>query len=214
VERRPNMGLRLAHAPSLAVAGFLFAVFSSPILVTESLAQGFRFTFGFGTGSATIMCTACRNAGNVGGTTATFQFGIPATQHLQVGFTSDWWWHSTISTQGWDRQIRGLAASLFYYPWTVRHGLFIDAGPTYSSVLVAVTDSTALQRHGWGFTIGIGYDVRWRVSLLPRLAYSYAWVGDINYPLGSNVPFARGWKHEFVSLGLGLTLHERRASAP
>src|SRR6266480_6460306 len=87
------------HAPSLPVAGFLIAVCSSPILVKESLAQGGRAVFGFGTGSGTIMCTACRNAGNVGGSTALIQVGGPATPHLQVGFSADWWWHDFSSPQ-------------------------------------------------------------------------------------------------------------------
>jgi len=201
------------HAPSLTVAGFLVAVFASPLLVKESLAQGGRAVFGFGTGSGTIMCTACRNAGNVGGSTALIQVGGPATPHLQVGFSADWWWHDFSSPQPSEEGIFDLAVSLFYFPSTEHHRFFIEGGPALSEAYATVSDSTALQRHGWGFTAGIGYDVapRWVVSLTPRLAYSYAWVGDINYPLGSNVPFARGWKHEVVSLGLGLTFHERRA---
>ena len=185
----------------------LFAM--SGALGCTTASQTGRFALAFGTGSATIMCTACRDAGNVGGTTATIQFGQTVSQHVQIGGSADWWWHSAITTQGWDRWINHFALSLFYYPWTVRHGFFIEGGPAVTVAHAAVTDSTGLQRHGWGFSIGIGYDVATCrvVSLTPRLAYSYGWVGDIDYPLGTNVPFARGWKHEVVSLGLGITLH-------
>jgi hypothetical protein len=189
----------------------LFAAFSSPLLVEDSLAQGGRFAFGFGSGSATIWCSACRYNGNVGGTTAMFQFNSdPTTLHLRFGVSSDWWWHSGTSPQGWDRWTITLAPSVFYYPWTVRNGFFLEAGPALVAALARVTDSTALRRHGWGFTLGVGYDVapRWKVSLTPRLAFTYAWVGDIYYPLGSNVLFARGWRHEVLSLGLGITLHQ------
>jgi len=171
-----------------------------------------RGALAFGTGSATIRCTSCTDAGNVGGTIATIQGGVTASQHVQGGLTADWWWHSTTTRQGWDRWINHFAASLFYYPWRVRQGFFIEGGPALTVAHAAVTDSTGLARHGWGFTIGIGYDIApGRVgSLTPRLAYSYGWVGDIYYPLGSNVPFAKGWKHQVVSLGLGLTVHEAK----
>ncbi len=205
-----------ASARSCTVAGFLFAVFCSPVLVEESLAQEGRgaFAFGFGAGSATIMCSACSYVGNIGGYTATIQVrGLMLNQHLGVGVSGDWWWHQTISRQGWDRIILTVGVPLFYYPWA-NHGFFVEGGPAISAASAAVTDSTGLRRHGWGFTIGAGYDIApgWTVSLTPRLAYSYAWVGNIYYPLGSHIPFARGWKHGVVSLGLGLTLHERRAN--
>ena len=79
-------------------------------------------------------------------------------------------------------------------------------------IFATVTDSTALQRHGGGFAAEMGYDIRPRstISLTAFVQYSYAWVGNIDYPLGSGIPWARGWKHQVVSLGVGVTLHERK----
>jgi len=78
-------------------------------------------------------------------------------------------------------------------------------------MVASVTDTTALQRHGWGFAAELGYDIvpRKALSLTPYVQYSYAWVGDIYYPKGSGIPFARDWKHQLVSLGVGVTYHER-----
>ncbi len=152
-----------APVHSLALAGTLLGLFSNPMLVSKSLAQG----------------------------------GV-----------------ATYSTDTWERGIWDLEAVVLYYPWTVRRGFFIGGGPSYSLMWATVTDNTALQRHGWGVAAEMGYDIapRSAVSLTPLLQYSYAWVGDIYYPLGSDVLFARGWKHEVVSLGLGVSLHERRRS--
>jgi hypothetical protein len=145
----------------------------------------------------------------MGGSTVTLQFAPRVNEHLRVGSTADWWWHSRDT---WERGVWNLEAELLYYPWTVRRGFYVGAGPTYTLILATVTESTALQRHGWGVAAEIGYDIapRAAVSLTPRLSYSYGWVGDIYYPLGSGIPFAKGWKHEVLALGLGLTLHEGR----
>ena len=120
------------------------------------------------------------------------RFAVSPRFGVQVGFSADWWWHDFSSPQPSEEGIFDLAVSVFYYPSTEHHRFFIEGGPALSEAYATVTDSLALQRHGWGFTTGIGYDLapRWVVSLTPRLAYSYAWVGDIYYPLGSNVPFA------------------------
>jgi hypothetical protein len=165
--------------------------------------------FGGGTGSATIMCRACTHAGNMGGSTLSMQFVEQVSQHLRVGGTADWWWHERDT---WMRGIWDVTAAVFYYPGTLRRGFYVEGGPTYSMILASVDDSTALQRHGWGIAAGIGYDLspRSSVSLTPYLRYSYAWVGDVYYPIDSGIPFARGWKHEFLSCGLGITLHVRR----
>jgi len=166
-------------------------------------------TFGGGTGSGTIMCRACTHAGNMGGSTMSAQFAEQVSEHVRVGAAVDWWWHERDT---WERGVWDATVAVFYYPGTLRRGFFVGGGPTYSLILATVTDSTALQRHGWGLATEMGYDLspRSSVSLTPFLRYSYAWVGDIYYPIGSGIPFARGWKHEVLSLGLGVTLHIRR----
>lgn len=79
----------------------LFAM--SGALGCATACQTGRFALAFGTGSATIMCTACRDDGNVGGTIVTIHFAGTVSQHFQIGGSADWWWHLAITTQGWDR---------------------------------------------------------------------------------------------------------------
>src|SRR5207248_10226143 len=106
---------------------------------------------------------------------------------------------------------KSLTASVRYYPWTVHRGLFVEAGPTYSQALVRLTDTTGLARHGWGVTAGVGGDVlpRWRVMFVPRLAFTYAWVGDGYSPLGSRTLFAGAWRHWVLHFGLDLGFRDR-----
>lgn len=171
--------------------------------------QGLVSLIGAGTGSATIMCSACTHAGNMSGSTLTLQFAGAVGPRVRVGATVDGWAHSR---QSWERDIANINALVFYYPGTMRRGFFVGAGPSYSLMYATVTDSSALQRHGWGVGAEMGYDIRPRsaVSLTPYLQYSYAWVGNIDYPLHTGIPFATGWKHQVVSVGLGLTWHQRK----
>jgi hypothetical protein len=170
---------------------------------------GLELTLGAGTGSGTINCSACSHAGNMPGTTYSIQVVQRVSPYVRVGWTLDTWSHAR---DDWERAIGALNAVVFYYPSSVhRSGLFIGGGPSYSIMVASVTDSTGLQRHGWGFAAELGYDIvpRKEFSLTPYFQYSYAWVGDVYYPKGSGIPFARGWKHQVVSVGLGVTYHER-----
>ena len=163
-------------------------------------------TLGYGTGSGTIVCTACTHAGNMGGATATLLLTSSPKPHVRVGASLDYWAHARDT---WERDIWGLSVVALYYPGTVRHGFFIGGGPTYSMMFATVSDSTALQRHGWGILTEMGYELRPRAtfSLMPYVQYTYARVGDIYYPKDSGVLWAQGWRHAVVSVGLGLTYH-------
>ncbi len=61
---------------------------------------------------------------------------------------------------------------------------------------------------GWGFTAGVGYDIRVgrNVSLTPVANFVYGGVGDLNVS-GGGAPFATGWKQNVVDFGLGVTFH-------
>ncbi len=184
----------------------------SVVLAGTSLAQeGSRFaaTLGVGTGSGTIMCSACIHAENMGGSTLSLQLTSSPQPHVRVGATLDTWWHSRDT---WERGVWDLSAVAFYYPGTIHRGFFIGGGPSYSMMWAMVNDSTGLQRHGWGVLTEMGYELgpQSRLSLTPYVQYSYAWVGNIYYPIHSGIPWARGWKHQVLSLGLGVTFHNRK----
>jgi len=187
---------------------------SSAMLAGKSVAQeGSRLaaTFGAGTGSGTIMCSACTHAGNMGGSTLSLLLTSSPQPHVRVGVTVDSWWHSRDT---WERGVGNLSAVAFYYPGTIRRGFFIGGGPSYSMMWAMFNDSAGLQRHGWGVLTEMGYELRMqtRLALTPYVQYSYAWVGNIEYPIHSGIPWARGWKHQVVSVGLGVTWHAKEAN--
>lgn len=190
-------------------AAVVLAVMWSCVLSGAARAQGgMEATLGLGTGTGTIMCSACTHLGKMNGSTASIQVVQRVNPYLRVGWTLDGWSHAR---DDWERDIVGLNAVVFYYPSSVQSpGFFIGGGPSYSMLLASVTDSTGLQRHGWGFAAELGYDFvpRKKFSFTPYCQYSHAWVGDIYYPKGSVTPFARGWKHQVVAIGLGVTYHE------
>lgn len=168
---------------------------------------GLAAILGVAAGSGTIECSACSHAGKMAGAAFSIQMAQRVSPHLRAGWSTDTWWHSG---PGWDRGIRDLTAVLVYHPSTERH-FFIGSGPSYSMMFASLTDSTALQRHGWGFVAETGYDFQplAEVSFTPFVRYSRAWVGDIHYPLGSGSVWARDWQHQVLSAGLGLTFHNR-----
>jgi hypothetical protein len=169
---------------------------------------GLAGTFGVASGSGTIACSACAHAGSMSGTSFTIQLVKRVSPQLRAGWTTNAWWHSG---DDWGLGIWDLSAVLLYHPSTER-GFFIGGGPSYAMMVATVTDSTGLQRHGWGFTSAMGYELRLRsaTSLTPFVQYARAWVGDIYYPKDSGIPWARGWKHQVLSVGLGVTFHNRR----
>lgn len=168
---------------------------------------GVAGTIGVGSGTGTIACSACAHAGSMSGTSWTIQLMKRVSPQLRAGWTVDTWLHSG---SDWERGTWDLNAVLFYYP-SIERGFFIAGGPGYAMMYATVTDTTALQRHGWGFMAEMGYEQRLRsASLTPFVQYSRAWVGDIYYPKGSGIPWAQGWKHQVLSVGLGVTFHNRR----
>ncbi len=142
----------------------------------------------------------------MGGSTATLQLTSSPQPRVRVGAMIDCWWHTR---ETWERDLCSLSVVALYYPGTLRRGFFIGGGPNYAMMWATVTDTTALQRHGWGVLMEMGYELRpgSALSLTPYAQYSYARVGDIYYPKGSGIPWARDWKHEVVSVGLGITYH-------
>lgn len=46
------------------------------------------------------------------------------------------------------------------------------------------------------------------VNLTPRVSYVYSSIGDLNYT-ASSTPFATGWRHQLLSLGLEVSLRMR-----
>jgi hypothetical protein len=98
-----------------------------------------------------------------------------------------------------------IVASVSYYPMGSL-GFFVTGGLGVSTY--RANSSPAVTGTGWGFLLGLGYDlaVSRRVSLSPGARYVFGRVGDISISDGGG-PFATGWKQNLFHVDLGLTFH-------
>ena len=175
---------------------------------TPSRAQGRGGwgVLGLGTGTAHVACDGCTSGWNQG-PTLLGTVGVMFTSHLGVGLGLDEWWrdpdHSEATNTG--------TVLVHYYP-KARGGAFAEAGAGLSEAEVNVNGTTAKGK-GWALMASVGYDLPFVGALggafgvTPRVSYVYSSVGDLRYASGS-APYATGWRHQVVSVGIGLALVE------
>ena len=163
--------------------------------------NGFWIGFGLGYGSANVTCDSCGSGSRTGGVTAFLKLGGTPSRNLLIGGAINGWSHES---GGATETMANVTASLYYYP-AARSGLFLTGGLGFSDY--RVDTSPSVEGTGWGFTAGIGYDIRVgrNVSLTPVANFVYGGVGDLSVSGGGT--FATGWKQNVVDFGLGVTFH-------
>jgi len=186
----------------LAVASLLSVTASAARAQYPQRREGFWIGFGLGYGSANVTCDTCSSGSRTGGVTAFLKLGGTPSRNLLIGGAINGWSHSS---GGATETMGNVTASLYYYP-AARSGLFLTGGLGFSDY--RVDTSPSYDGTGWGFTAGVGYDVRVgrNVSLTPVVDYVYGGVGDVSVS-GGGAPFATGWKQNVVDFGLGVTFH-------
>ena len=163
--------------------------------------EGFWIGFGLGYGSANVTCDGCGSGPRTGGVTAFVKLGGTPSPNLLIGGAINGWSHAS---GGATETMGNVTASLYYYP-VARGGLFLTGGLGFSDY--RVDTSPSVEGTGWGFTAGVGYDIRVgrNVSLTPVANFVYGGVGDLSVSGGGT--FATGWKQNVVDFGLGVTFH-------
>ena len=164
--------------------------------------EGFWIGFGLGYGSANVTCDTCGSGPRTGGVTAFLKLGGTPSRNLLIGGAINAWSHQS---GGATETMGNVTASLYYYP-VASGGLFLTGGVGFSDY--NVDTSPSYDGTGWGFTAGVGYDVRVgrNVSLTPVANFVYGGVGELGLSGGGGT-FATGWKQNVVDFGLGLTFH-------
>jgi len=164
--------------------------------------KGFWIGFGFGYGSADASCdtflgSQCGDADRQGGVTAFLKLGGTLSPNLLLGGAVNAW---SKEDQGTTETLGNVTASLFYYP-APASGFFLTGGLGFSSY--RASNGGTIDGNGWGFTTGLGYDIRVgrNISLTPNLNFVYGGVGDIE---GGAIT---GWKQNIFDFGLGITFH-------
>ena len=183
--------------------------------------------FGLGYGFADVSCTdafflVCDHTESAGGVTGLLTIGWTLTPKWLLGVEANFWsGHSdprsssepddffliTAPTLG------NVSISGYFYPSRSR-GFFVKAGAGLS--LHATSREGVSTSRGWGWTAGLGYDLRVArsMSLTPVASYQFASIGAADLFTSEGVPpelaelnSAHGLKHHVIDVGLRITLH-------
>ncbi len=165
--------------------------------------EGFWIGFGLGYGSANISCDNCDSGSRTGGVTAFLKLGGTPSRNVLIGGAVNGWSHSR---GGATETMGNITGSLYYYP-VATSGLFLSGGLGFSNYHVDTSPST--NGTGWGFTGGVGYDVRVgrNVSLTPVVNFVYGALADFDVATSGGLTTATGWRQNVIDLGLGVTFH-------
>ncbi len=142
---------------------------------------------GLGAGPANIACNGCTSGWNLHGYTLLGSVGVMITPQLGIGLGLDQWVQSPEDSEATNT----LTVLLHYYPID-RAGAFVEAGVGYSQGVFR------FERE----------DGTYAVNLTPRVSYVYSSIGDLRYA-DSRTPFATGWRHQVLSVGLEVSLRMR-----
>jgi hypothetical protein len=190
---------------SLVFAAVLLVGYSVRTRAQEKPFHGWAL-LGLGTGSANVACSggSCQSGWKLHGPTLFITVGAMLTPHLGLGVGLDQWWRRPEDTETTNTG----TLFLHYYP-SVRVGAFIEGGAGLSRASVRLDGDTIAQGSRWAVMTAVGYDVRLHrvhgadISLIPRVSYVYSPIGDLGYAAG-RAPFATGWRHQVLSVGLGI----------
>ena len=180
------------------VAGML-ALMGAPVAQAQhpQTRQGFWVGFGFGYGSLKLSCSGCLNVPSEGGISGFLKMGGTVSDKLLLGG----------ETNGFTKKIGGttvtagnVSFTAYYYP-APANGFFLRGGLGFADYKEEGSSGST----GFGFTLGLGYDVRvgTNFSLTPVANFSWGSVGDVQ----SGVVTLPGVKQNLVQLALGLTWH-------
>ena len=190
---------------SLAPLGVLLFVGSSALWGQHPhVRKGFWIGFGIGYGSAQVSCDNCGSSSREGSFTGHVRLGGTLRPNLLLGADITGW---SKSENGSTVSLGNLTATAIYYPVTTS-GFFFKGGAgvaTFTGVFSGLLSATA-DGAGFGFTVGVGYDVRVgrNVSLTPVGSFVFGSVGDIQ---NSGTVVRTGWKQNFFEFGLDVTFH-------
>ena len=135
------------------------------------------------------------------GVTGFVKLGGAPSRSLLIGAALNGWAHSDGSAT---ETMANVTASLYLYPQR-RSGFFVTGGIGLATYHINSTPSW--DGTGWGFTAGVGYDLRFGrdVSLTPVVDYTWGDVGDVNR--GSSGAVFTRWRQNVFDVGLGVTFH-------
>jgi len=174
-----------------------------PVVASSQNAQtrdGFRISFGLGTGSAGVECNGCLSD-RTNGFSGYLRLGGYLRPNLFLGGESNGWVHSE---NGVDETLGFLTAVAQWYP-NVTTGLYLKGGLGFAAY--AATDGTDdLSSTAPALALGAGYDFRVgkNFSLTPYANYLKSSNGDLK---DNSTSTGFNFSSNVFQLGLGFTWH-------
>ena len=175
-------------------------------IATPLVAQEPHIRSGFWVGLAATLgfahptCDGCGSRDWKDGYGLTLKLGLTLSQNFLVGIEFNDWRRedSDVTTTMGNGNV-----VLYFYP-SATGRLFVKGGGGAS--IFEASGSPGLSGLGWGWTAGVGYDIRAgsNFSLTPVVNFWYGHVGDLDQDGGTVIT---GWKQSVIELGLGLTYH-------
>jgi hypothetical protein len=152
--------------------------------------QGFWAGVGMGWGSFGLDCDGCGSVDRTGSYSGYLKLGGTLRQDILIGAELNGW---TKSEDGATVNLGNASAAAYWYP-AAQSGLYLKGGVGYSR-LSAEASNLEASDNGFGFLMGVGYDLRVGVntSLSPV----------VNYFRGG----FDGGSADVMQLGLGVTFH-------
>jgi len=159
--------------------------------------KGFWIGFGFGYGSLGLSCDGCSSIDRESGVSGFLKMGGTVSDKLLLGGESNGW---TKKMAGRNTTAGNVSFTAYYYP-TPASGLFLRGGLGFADYQVEGEDGSV----GFGFTLGVGYDIRvgTNFSLTPAANFNWGSVGDVQTVGGTVL----GVKENIFQVGLGFTWH-------
>lgn len=211
--RDGELGRIMHSSRSVAAAAVMLLASSTAARAQDRERRGW-LVLGVGTGSANIACDGdgCASGWNLHGPTLLGTVGFMVKPHLGVGLALDQWWRSPS-----DSEATSLGAVVLHYYPILRAGAFVEAGAGYSRAEVGLGGDTTARGKSVGLMAAVGYEVRvvrvkgGDITVTPRVSYVFSPVGRLTYAAG-RPPFATGWRHQVLSVGLGVGFTIRQES--
>jgi hypothetical protein len=167
--------------------------------------QGFWIGFGFGGGSAGVSFTGSdtANLGRETGFTGYLKIGGTLSPKVLLGGESAGW---TKTESGATLQMSTLTAAVYFYPAPAT-GFFVKGGPGFSYQR-ADSGTQEYDGTGFGFMLGVGYDIRVgrNISLSPVAGFYWGSIGDVTRK-GVGTTSGFGLKQNVFDFQLGITFH-------
>jgi len=123
--------------------------------------QGIYATFGFGYGSAKVMCDQCEDSGRTGDLTGFLGVGGALSQSILLGVEAVGW--SKVTDNNDNRSMGAANAVVTWYP-SRREGFFVKGGVglgwIYGDQELSDGRIESISKSGIGYSAGLGYDMR------------------------------------------------------